>query len=400
MQYILFAHTVGLCAREALSQAGLGDDRPCLVHAGGVVVDVNAEALARRTTLGMPLKEAKTILRGDALAVDYVPERFEAVRAFWLEPCLTYSSLIQAERAGEALIDLSGHPDALGIAAALLSEVSARTALPLVAGIAPSVWLARASSVLCDPSALRLGILPVEPVTDPAAWLAPQPVGNLLPVEGRDRKRLRDLGFDRISQVQGVDPVRLGQQFPRRGALICEAAWGRLADPVRPNYPPGVLVEICVLGGGQCRLELDSAIRTACGALVSRLCKLDKEAKSIALTLFFEDGNRAATRRNLPKPVASASQLSGAAGQLLSETSLTGALESFRLELSDLSPARQRQVPLGLGLGDDQAKRHLSDALNRVNQTHGTGSVMRASAVKTSFNQQVLKEWKRATGWR
>ncbi|MBS1711061.1 MAG: hypothetical protein JSS71_04960 [Armatimonadetes bacterium] len=400
MQYILFARTIGLCAQEALRQSGLGDDRPCLIHSGGAVIDLNAAALARKATLGMPLKEAKTILRGDALCVEYVPEKFEPARDGWLEPFLVYSNLVQAGRAGEALADLAGHPDPVGIASLLLGDVYRGTGLPLLAGLAPSAWLARASARPCNPSALRLGIPAFEPVEDPAAWLAPQPVGNLLPVDSKDRKRLRDLGFDRISQVQLVDPSVLERQFPRRGVLIHLAAMGRLADPIQPNYPPGTLAECRHLGGVVGRLEVDEALRSLCGRLVARLNRADQEAKSVLLAVGFEGGRASRIQRNLAKPLASASQLAVVAGHMFGEAAICEPVEFLHLSLSDLRSAQRRQMLLALGMGDSHAKRHLSEALERVNLAHGTRAVIPASSVVLDFNQQVLKEWKRATGWR
>jgi hypothetical protein len=400
VQYFLYLRIVGLCAEVALRTQERGEDCPCVVHHEGAVYDTNAIALKRHVTLGMPLKEAKVILQGDGAFLEYKPEQFETARDSLLTPCLMFSDGIQAGLAGEGLVDLSGHPQPLDIASLLLSQIHHDIKFPIIAGIAPSVWLARKAATVCDPRALGLGILPIEPILDPAAWLASQPVSILTPIDTNHRKKLRDLGFDRVSQVQKTPLHRLEQQFPKQGALIMQTALGKLSDPIKPNYPAKMVAEELNLGNTESQIEIDQAFKTISQTLAERLCRADEQAKTVVLTAVFESGERRSQRKNLSKPVIGATSLTIAIGQLFQAIKASEPIESIRVQLLDLSPSNRRQIPLALGMSDDGAKDHIATTLNQISAAHGSGAVQVASSLTLSFNKQVLREWKRVTNWR
>ncbi|MBX3114548.1 MAG: hypothetical protein KF836_08280 [Fimbriimonadaceae bacterium] len=400
MQYFLYLRAIGLCARVALQSQDREDEYPCIVHHSGIVYDANKAAQSRHVEIGIPLKEAKVILQSGAAFVEYKPELFESARELLLRPCLLFSDSIQAGRAGEGLIDLSIPLRPLEIAATLLNEVYREVQLPLIAGIGPSSWLARKSASTCDPLALALGILPIEPVTDSAAWLAPHPVSILSPLDVKDRNKLRRLGFDRVSQVQGLSLESLELQFPKRGALIMQTALGKLSDPIKPNYPAKMIAEEISFGAVDDRIEIDRALLTISQTLAERLCNADEQAKTVVLTVVFESENRQSHFKNLTKPVISATPLYVALGQLFNLFETLEPIESLRVQLLDLSPSKRRQLPLALGGQDADAKNQISSTLNQITALHGTDAVRVASSLSLSFNQEVLREWKRVTGWR
>src|SRR5690606_27698394 len=138
MHYYVAIRIVGLCSQVAVESKGASSETACIVHDSGTVWDANCHALNRRIRLGMPLKEAKTILRDDALYVEYRPEDFETLRNSILEPCLNFTDRIEAGLAGEGLLDITSHPRPLEIAGFLFQDLYRKFKCKIVAGIAPS----------------------------------------------------------------------------------------------------------------------------------------------------------------------------------------------------------------------------------------------------------------------
>ncbi|MCB0827055.1 MAG: hypothetical protein KDC26_12795, partial [Armatimonadetes bacterium] len=150
MRYFLYLRVLGHAVSALTKSLNSGDDRPTLLTKDGRVFDANQIAFQRRISLGMPIKEAKVILQGEARVLEYKPEQLEEAQQQFLNPCLIYSDRIQAINASEALVDLSAHPEPLDIACSLLRHIHRELSCPIVAGIAPTTWLAQRSSRLCE----------------------------------------------------------------------------------------------------------------------------------------------------------------------------------------------------------------------------------------------------------
>ncbi|MFM9873660.1 MAG: hypothetical protein ACKVQS_09380 [Fimbriimonadaceae bacterium] len=400
MQYFLFTRVIGLCAKLALKSHDLSDDRPCVIHFNGRVIDANSAAHENHVPIGIPLQEAKVILQDRGVFVEYRPEDFVAARDSLLVPALKYSDRIQSGIAGEGFIDLSGHPQPVEIAAIFLREIHRDIKLPIFAGMASSLWLACISAQICDPVMMSLGLIPFEPVLDPAEWLGGKSVNFLTPLGEQDRTKLHQLGFDRISQVQKSPLVRLEQQFPKRGLMIQQAAFGKLADPIQPNYPGKMIAREILLAGSENSLEIDHAFAQLACDVAEHLSSTDQQSGSIHLTIHFENGERRSHVRKLAKPIFSASQLKIAFQQSLLVIKPELAIDRIRVQLLDLNQSTRRQTRLVLEGQDREAQSHVANTMNRLEASLGTGAVMIASEISTPYNIQVLREWKRATGWR
>lgn len=400
MHYFLFVRTVGLCARIALNSTEFGEDHPCIVHSEGKVWDTNQAATLNHISIGIPLKEAKMILQDRAVYVEYKPEKFEKVRDMVLEPCLKYSDHIQAELAGEGLIDLSSHPQPLEIAGLLLGDLHKSLGLPLFAGIAPSAWLARASAQMCHTAMLNLKLLPIEAVTDPEKWLEKKPVSKLTPLSKEDRAKLFQLGLDQVSQIQKAPLARLEEQFPKRGLFIQQAALGKLSDQIIPNYPSKLIAEEIHLGGTENLLDIDDALGELSRTLSSYLCRTDQQAGSLRLTVVFNDETRLSNERKFNRPVIAASQLFISLKQSLVAFDLNKPVDLLRVQIVDLSPSVRKQSEFNLTTEVSRSDALLNNTLKRLESSFGTGIVKAASQITLPYNSQVLGEWKRATGWK
>jgi hypothetical protein len=398
MHYFLSIRTVGACAQHALGE--LSPQTPLIVHTDGTVYDLNPPAAKAQIPLGLPLKEAKVILQNRAQYIEYLPERFQSVAKSLLEPCLNYCNSVQAMQAAEALVDLTPHPDPLDIATRLLHDLAHELQVPIKAGIAPAVWIAKASAQFCDPAALRFGILPIEPILEPAEWLKPQPIQALTPLDRADQIRLQQLGFSIVDHVQKAPLARLEQQFPKRGLLIQQTALGRWADPFRPNYPSQMISAQANLGGCDDLMIIQSALQALAIRLAEKLSRDDSQCAHIRLVVGFEDQTRKQSQRSLIKPLVAASQLNVVLNQLLQMIPLAQPIDLIRAQLLDLKPTKARQTRFDLGVHTPAKPDEVSSTINRIEASLGTGSIQVASKITQPFNALVLKEWKRATQWR
>lgn len=397
MYYILYARALGICAKAAIEKRGAAD-LPCVVHNDDLVWDANPRAIARQVRPGLSLREAKTILRGDAAFIEYRAEDFEEVRQEFLSPFLDFVDQVEAGLAGEAFADLSKHPQPLESAGQLLKQISKAGTVPIRAGIAPARWLAKLSSQVADPAMCRLGLLPIAAMLDPAEWLANRAVELLEPISFADRKRLVQLGFGQARLIQQSQLERLESQFPNRGALIWQTAKGVLHDPIRANYPTATLSASQRFDRCESRLEIEAALGKMSRELASRLSESDQQAKGMRLTLVFEDEHRESFAREYPKSVVSASQLAVSFAQALGKLSLDQPIEEVRVLLTGLHLAPRKQGRLSTAHNRDQTL--LPSTIRRLESSLGTGAIRKGSEIPFDYREQVLKEWKNATGWK
>lgn len=401
MHYFLYLRVLGHNVSELARTLNAREDRPILLTKDGRVFDANSLAFHHHISLGMPIKEAKVILQGDAQVLEYQPEQLEEAQRQFLDPCLIYSDRIHAPNTAEASIDLSPHPNPHEIVASLLNHLHRELNCPIKAGIAPTSWIATRSAKLCETSPLSLGLLPIEPVLNARDWLYRRPVAVLSPLDPHDLKRLKELGLDLVGQVQDAPLARIEEQFPGRGLFIRQVALGYYDTPFQPNYPSQMISASLALGQCQSRLKIDAAIHRLAQLLTEKMCAQDLQARTVSIVVTLESGKIHHQKKNLTKALNTATPLTIVLGQLFQAISIGEPVEQMKVQLLDLTPSTRRQLVLDhKGFDQGEAKRLVSNTLSRVNAIHGTGTVQVASTISTTFNQQVLREWKRVTGWR
>ncbi|MBA4291897.1 hypothetical protein C0431_02905 [bacterium] len=393
MQYFLYVRAIGLLTHSVPQNTER--PLPCLIHHQDRVWDINPLAAEKHITIGMTLKEAKLILHGEAQILPLNTDQFRPCIAQLLHPCLKFSDHIQSTLPGEGFVDLTPHPEPLDIAGQLLGELHRTLQHPLLAGIAPACWIARESAQLCDLTLLSAHLLPITAVTNPKDYLAPKPITTLTILPPEDRTRLHQLGLDRIHQVQSTPLPRLESQFPKRGMLIHQAAHGNLRDSIKPNYPSPLISRTKPLGLTENAYEIDHALAELCRDLAAHLHRHDLQPQATTLTIIFESGHRSQAQRPLIKAESTSTQLLISLRQSLQTIPISEPIESICVQLLDLTSATRRQTQLI----QSRTTAHLNPALNRIEATLGSGKIQIASQIELAYNAQVLKEWKRVTGW-
>jgi nucleotidyltransferase/DNA polymerase involved in DNA repair len=363
-------------------------DRPIIVVGKHHVLDVNHTAECKGIRRGMHIRQARAL--ADKVEVrSYQREDFEERYRLWLDLCLDYSGVVQPCGQHAAWVDLSSHPNPTDIAERLVRDLAAATGRGVECGIAGSCWVARLAARSHDWGlALR----------DPAAFLSPLPVSDLLPVAPEDRVRLRFLGYPTIGSVAVLPLPVLSSQFGDLGLLIRAAAKGGLADPVIPTYPPNHLVERFLFDSPTDRTEdVAVAAKHIAEALGRRLQEQDREAVRVRFTVETEEGVHHTTLRTFPHPLHHPATVHAAMRALLKKLPAQ-AIVSLQLMLLDLELIQAVEKPILEEQGT--ITKWTEMPLRHLKEIFGDQSICRASQIELPRRVRVLQEWKNAIGWR
>lgn len=393
MHYFGYIELAGMYLRELNLR-----DVPAVVHDRGVLLDVSAGAAARGVLTGFSLAEAKAILRDKAVYAEYREDDFLAARDRWLGRILKYADAIEPASPSSAFVDLSGHPEPGEIAGMLLGDIYSAERLPIRCGLASAKWIARISAQRCDPVALGVGILPIEPVRDAKAWLAPQPVSVLEPLTEYQRRSLQRMGIKLVGELQALPDAVLAQQFKKNAALIRAVCEGRFPDPVCAAWPLESFVASVQMSGCESTLELDAALDEISLECARRLSASDKVAGAMHLYLAYESQRIEEFNRSFKRATQSRSELLGHLRQAVLGLRLDEPVESARVRLIDLARSPRKQMTFAYS--DRRDVSGLEPTLDRLKDAFGTGVVIKGSEVRLSREMRVLKAWKDAYGWK
>lgn len=365
---------------------------PTLVHADKRVLDASDDVRALGVRVGMVLAEAKAVARG-ARCVAWEEEPYRLAQAAWLDVCAEFSDAIEPERQHAAWVDLSGHPDAAGIAVTMAEALGHRVRL----GLARTKWIAQVAARAAHPNLPGLSA----PCLDAAGYLAPLAVEWLLPVLAEHRERLRFLGYRTIGEVAGLPYRTLEGQFGAEGRRILDAAHGRCFESVRAVYPPDALLERFVFDGAtEDSGVLDGGLQALARRVAERLEEKDRCGAEMRVWIEHDSGAVRERVRRFVHPLRTRRSLLAALRAMVedlrevSESPVT----AVRVRLPGLVRAKRVQPQLHTVQASISAE-SAQHALENVRAVFGDGSVVRGNEVKVPRRVAVLKAWRDVTGW-
>lgn len=356
------------------------------------VLDACALARKRGVMPGLAAREAKTLLREPLAFRQYEDADFRDRRNAWLNLCLTSVDSLQALLAHQALLDFSAHPDPVGVGMELVFALRRRGYNPRI-GWGPSPWVARRCArqmPAFDPIAWTLW--GEEVLREPRQILAPCPTLQASPLDPAVRRRLHDLGYHTLGELDSVPlPVlrrHLGQQTSLFQAVREGGPW---VKPT-PNYPDQRLIASHEFVGG-CDLEqvVEAATHRLTRRLVEQLARRDETSSELILEIENEEGQIVRVPRSFTKPLSSTAQLHRAI--TLTLPAMTQPMSRLQVELCDLKKKGQVQGSLD---GTPDRKESLSaaqQALSTLKKAFGETVVQRADEIPRSRRVQVLQAW-------
>ena len=295
---------------------------------------------------------AMPAVRAERLCPDaiFVPPDFVRYRAASLgvrEIFHRYTDLIEPLSLDEAYLDVTENklalPTATRVAKAIRQQIRDELNLTASAGVAPNKFLAKIASDWRKPD----GLFVIQPA-DVNAFLLPLPVGRIPGVGKVTEERLRQIGVQKVGDLQALQPAALEAQFGRYGHRLYELARGIDDNQVIPDRPTKSI-------SAEDTFERDMPLSET-GELIHRLAekvwnaarKESRVARTVVLKLKTSQFS-ILTRSHTPtSPPASCAELTAIALSLRERISL-GADQRFRLVgvgLSSFRMAETLQSPL------------------------------------------------------
>ncbi|AIE84347.1 DNA polymerase Y family protein [Fimbriimonas ginsengisoli] len=364
---------------------------PLVVVREGVVLDSNPDARLRGVSEGFTARNAINIIPNLTLRT-WREDDYRERCTKWLDGCLDFCDVIEPEDQHVAYLDLSGHPAPGEIAVRVVESLEKATGLPVRFGAGPSKWVAFLASQHGDWG---------QAVREPAAFLAPLPVLELLPIAMASRERLRFLGYRKIGDVAKLDIATLRSQFGEEALTILRAAAGSQGDPVEAIYPPDSIADRVFFPSPLESLEaIDANLRLLAQCLGGRLMGKGQEGSSLELSIETETAGWQTRTREFAKPMRAQPAIFAALQALWSETPIEEPVLALGARLRNLRLVVGFQPALvGRARANDRVVR-LERTVAQIHTTFGERAVLRASEMPVARRVRVLREWQNVLGWR
>jgi len=355
------------------------------------VVDASKPARSLGITVGQAHAEARAILGKQGSFVDWKEGRFTKASEAWLTVASRYTGFVEPLSEHEALLDLSGHPDPLRTASELKQVIEGMLPVSASVGIGSCRWIAKASC--------RAGLLSIDPLRTPRAFIRPLSTLCLEPVEWRDRERLMALGYRTIGEVASIPYTTLAELFGKRTFTISRAAQGGGDPRVKPLFPKGIKSDIvCFSTAPENWQEIEEASKRLARRLGTALSRADLAAHDVELVATFEDGSHNSKSRTFTRPLETPEALVRSLSLLLREP-FEKPVERLLMRLKNLERSSRVQRSFEGFVENQNRDVALRKTLQNLNATFGAGIVANAGELPLQRYQEVRRAWQEANGW-
>ncbi|MDJ0522338.1 MAG: DNA polymerase IV [Planctomycetota bacterium] len=363
--------------------------RPVIVgglpHERGVVASASYEARAHGVHAGMPLAQAARLCPRDRTAFLHGDhEAYLRASHDVLAVLEGFTPQVEPLSLDEALLDLAGcerhHVSWLAAAAAVHAAVREATGLDVSIGIGGTRAVARIALAMAKPG----GVLEVRRGEE-AAFLADLPLRFLPGAGGRTRQALERFNVRTIGDLGAIPEEVLEATFGRTGITLSRRARGLDAEldahtvGERTAKRPTISRETSLARDTNDPRVVDGMLSYLAQRACSTLRERGLRARSVSVRLRYADFQSTAMRRRLPSTdlcdedvLAAVRALWPQCWQRRVKIRLVG------VALHGLERREERQLDL---LASVDGERHLDDAVDRIRERHGFGSVVRGRAI-------------------
>ena len=342
----------------------------------GVVSTASYEARKFGVHSAMPVARARDLCPNGS----YVPSRMgvyvevsKQIRSVFEQ----FTPLIEPLSLDEAFLDVTGSEGLFGDGRAIAEKVRAlvkeRTDLTISVGVATSKYVAKVASDFRKPDGLT-----VVPVDAEAEFLAGLSIARLWGIGPRSQKRLTDLGYHTIADLQALDLPQtiklMGDNLGEHYFKLCRGIDDRPVEPDR---------EIRSVSHEE-TFERDLVAREACHTVLldqservgRRLRKQGLRGQVVRLKLRDPDFTTCSRQRKLPDATDDDLTIYREARALFDDArSIMAPVRLLGVAVGDL---RGRDAPAQGGLfgrGADQRSEQLNEAMDSIRDRFGEGSI-------------------------
>lgn len=398
MTAILFMELQGFYVQNDKNTSE-GSPSALVVYHLGVVLDACPMACQMGVKIGSTLSEAKAILREKGRFVQFCVDDYAAPRNLWLDQLLSAVAGVEVEMPHRAYVDLTRHPNPESVASQLIRQVQ-QMGYSVRAGLARAKWISQLAASHIPPTPEVSGINVIEHIWDSTGFLNAFPTRMLLPILPDHRERLEFLGYRWVRDVAKAPLSLLIEQFGKHAYAIHACASGLTLDKVEPNYPQNSLMKEWNFGFPVSdSAVIAESIERLCGELSGILCSRDEMSQEMRVTFVSESDYAHTLFRRFARPVFRALSLQVAVMALAPPDQLPFAPVSIRILLSNNVSSVSYQRTL---MGHQSAELRLSScdgAIKSLQAAYGSEIVSPASCLTSPRRIEVMRVWKKATGW-
>ncbi len=347
---IIFIHIPGFYA--AVEQADNHElrGRPVVVGGDprkrGSVTGASPEARKHGVEEGMEAREALERCP-DAVFRRTRLKRYRAVAAEVRALLRATTDRIEEFGVDGTFLEVPPRAEALPLAAELCVHIQAELALPAVAGIGPTRFVAYLGARHPGPG----GIKQVRE-DEALEFLGRFPLTEIWGLGPTTAKKLAASGLESIADLQSSPQDDLQELVGRHAATFRALARAEDSAPLRPRPPAKSLSQERTLLEATLDLRvLGNELLELAGQLEAILARERSAARTVTLGLSYIDGTQVTRTQTFESPVDAQSELGEAALQLLARTQ-AGArhVRRLRLQVSNLRPAGPDRDPRQLRL--------------------------------------------------
>ena len=354
-------------------------------HEGNARVVLAADMAARRSgvAIGMPASKAQALLADLVIMDADYPADTEALHKLALWAQRLYAPFVACDLPDGLMIDITGAAHLLGGEEALLKDIVRRLASACIdvrAAAAPTYGAAFAFARYVanpifiankDKLAGALGLLPVA-----ALRLDPNTVITL-----------RQLGFERIGELEGMMRAPLSLRFGPLPGRRLDQAYGRISEPFESVVTPQLIYSKRNFAEP---IAAHETITRYIGKLVDQLC-IDLETKALGarkldLLFFRVDSQTASIRVGTAKPAREAKRLKRLLCDRLETVDPGFGIEKMVLAATVAEPLDYRTVSSSLLEAPAPDISGLIDTL--ANRVSVGGNIYRLAAVESDIPER------------
>ena len=364
-------------------------ERPVIVAAGAgarsVVHDMSEEAYRAGIRKSMPLRAALRRCR-DAAVLSPHPDRYTRAMSDLFKEACAYSPLVEPGRMdGHLFVDITGTGRIFGppvdVAWRMYRAVKKRFGFDPIWSVASNKLVAKVATRLVKPVGEY-----VVGEGEESEFMAPVSL-DLVPGIRRD-ERIRLAGFNLVlaGQVAAVGKEHLETVFGARAGRIHDAVRGADAAPVAPAGSDPEAIGVSRTTGSD-RLEIrpvERALYEMTEEIGAYLRARQTAARTLSICVFYADGMRTCRKLSVHPPSA------GDAGLFETARTLLYMAWTRRVRLAGIrlscpgTTGRSAQLELFGGMDGHLRHEALSDAVDRVRERFGAGSVRTGRMLEAS----------------
>lgn len=340
----------------------------------GVVAACSYEARKYGVHSALPISRAWTLCP-EGIYVRPRMARYLEVSGNVMSVLRRFTDLVEPLSIDEAFLDITGSIALFGtplqIARALKKEIRESTGLTASAGAAPNKFVAKIASDLQKPDGLVL--------VDGAnvkEFLAPLPIARLWGVGPKTERKLLDMGFQSIADIQRLDKDELTGKMGALGEHLHRLSHGIDDRPVIPNWEAKSVSSETTFEEDtrDCDL-LVRTIRRLAETVGRRLRNDGRRAGKITLKLRFEPFDTHTRQMSTARAVDTDDDIIRIALSLFEEFTVDRRVRLIGVAAGDI---RREDAPSQLDLFEQpERQRKLGRAVDEIRARFGTGTIRR-----------------------